>query len=98
MWLNRLWRRWLGRPHAPARRYGRRPRLKALEDRTLLSRYTAATVSDLINDITLSNTAGGSNRITLVANTTFQLTAVNNSTELFQDVRLVPPGVAPVTP
>jgi hypothetical protein len=55
--------------------------LKVRKDRTLLSQHTAATVTDLINDITLSYTAGGSNRITLVANTTFQLSVVNNTTD-----------------
>jgi len=41
--------------------------LEQLEDRALLTSYTAATVSDLITDINLSNKAGGSNTITLTA-------------------------------
>src|SRR5262249_28880128 len=45
------------------------------------SNYTAATVPDLIADINAANAAGGSNTITLVAGTTFTLTAVNNTTE-----------------
>jgi hypothetical protein len=61
-------------------RVSHRPRLEALEDRTLLSNYTAATVSELIADINAANKAGGSNTITLAANTTFDLTAVNNTT------------------
>jgi len=73
------------RPHtrrAPApRRHGFRPRLEGLEGRTLLSNYTAASVADLIADIKLSNQAGGSNTITLVAGNPFQLTAVDNTTD-----------------
>lgn len=59
-----------------------RPQLETLEDRTLLSNYTAATVSDLIADINAANAAGGVNTITLTAPTTspYVLTAVNNST------------------
>src|SRR6516164_7391948 len=41
--------------------------LEQLEDRTLLSSYSAATVSDLIADINAANSAGGSNTITLTA-------------------------------
>jgi hypothetical protein len=51
-----------------------------LEDRTLLSVYTAATVSQLIADINSANQAGGSNTINLTPNTIFDLTAVNNTT------------------
>jgi hypothetical protein len=58
-----------------------RPRLEQCEDRALLSSYTAASVSDLINDINAANAAGGTNTITLVASTTFDLTTVNNSTD-----------------
>ena len=59
-----------------------RPKLEALEDRTLLSNYTAATVSDLIADINAANKAGGTNTITLTAPTTspYVLTAVDNTT------------------
>ncbi len=55
--------------------------LEHLEGRALLSGYTAASVSALIADINLSNTAGGSNTISLTAPTTspYILTAVNNS-------------------
>jgi hypothetical protein len=54
-----------------------------LEDRTLMSNYSAATVSDLIADINAANQAGGSNTITLVAPATspYVLTAVNNTTD-----------------
>jgi hypothetical protein len=54
-----------------------------LEDRTLLSSYTAATVSDLIADINAANTVGGTNTITLTAPTTspYVLTAMNNNTD-----------------
>ncbi len=54
--------------------------LEQLEGRALLSSYSAASVSDLIADITAANTAGGANTITLTAATTapYVLTAVNN--------------------
>jgi hypothetical protein len=62
-------------------RRGLRPTLERLEDLTLLTHYTAATVSDLIADINASNRAGGSNTIALVAGNLFKLTAVENSTD-----------------
>jgi hypothetical protein len=65
---------------SPRQRANFRPMLEALEDRTLLSTYTATTGSDLIADINAANQAGGSNTIYLAANTTFDLTAVNNTT------------------
>jgi hypothetical protein len=43
----------------PRQRPTFRPRLEALEDRTLLSNYTASSVSDLIADIKAANSAGG---------------------------------------
>ena len=56
----------VSRPRPPGR--GRlRPRLEQCEDRTLLASYTAASVSDLINDINAANSGGGSNTITLAA-------------------------------
>jgi hypothetical protein len=51
--------------------------LERLEDRTLPSSYSAASVSGLIADINAANKAGGGNTITLTANTTFDLTKVN---------------------
>lgn len=67
------------RPSAP--RF--RPRLEALECRTLPSTYYAATASDLIADIRAANKAGGSNTIVLTAATTspYVVTAVDNSTD-----------------
>jgi hypothetical protein len=68
------------RPSAQGR--GRlRPRLEQFEDRTLLSSYSALTVSDLINDINAANKHGGTNTITLTAPTTspYVLTAVDNT-------------------
>jgi hypothetical protein len=58
-----------------------RPVLERLEDRTVLSNYTAASITDLIADINAANAAGGSNTITLVAGNAFTLAAVNNSTD-----------------
>jgi hypothetical protein len=55
--------------------------VEALEDRLLPSTYTAASVAELITDINAANAAGGSNTITLVAGTTFTLTAVDNTTD-----------------
>src|SRR6516164_1466913 len=66
-------------PSAALRR--RRLTLEQLEDRTLPSSYTAASVSDLVADINDANSHGGANTITLAANTTFVLTTVNNSTD-----------------
>ena len=65
----------------PASRRGLRPTLERLEDLTLLTNYTAATVSDLIADINASNQQGGSNTIALVAGNPFTLTAVDNTTD-----------------
>src|SRR6516164_2636107 len=78
MWLSKLCRRWPARtatletPPTPLRR-GLRPALEQLEDRTMLSTFTAA--------INAANAAGGANTITLVAGTTFNLTAVDNTTD-----------------
>jgi hypothetical protein len=45
------------------------------------STFTAATISDLIADITAANKAGGPNTIALGAGDTFSLTAVDNTTD-----------------
>ena len=63
------------------RRRGPRLGLERLEDRTLPSSYTAATVSDLIADINAANQGGGANTITLAASTTFTLKKVDNTTD-----------------
>jgi hypothetical protein len=42
------------------------------------SSFTAATVSDLIADINAANNSGGANTIALAANSTFELTKVDN--------------------
>jgi hypothetical protein len=55
--------------------------LERLEDRALLSSFTAATVSDLIADINAANAAGGSNTITLAKKTPFNLTVATNTTD-----------------
>jgi hypothetical protein len=84
---DRFWN-WLTQPRTPARLRARPPRrhhvqlgLLQLEDRALMSSNTAGTVADLIADINAANTGGGSNTITLVAGTTFTLTAVDNTTD-----------------
>jgi len=72
-----------GQPrNSASRRKKARLFLEHLEGRALLASYTAGSVSALIADINLSNTAGGSNTISLTAPTTspYILTAVNNST------------------
>src|SRR5262245_2941922 len=72
--------------HLSCSRAGRRRSpliLEPLEDRTALSNFNAATVSDLIADINAANAAGGTNTITLTAPTTspYVLTAVDNTTD-----------------
>lgn len=82
-WLTnhlRLSLRPASRRRAQAARPTFRPRLQRLEDRTVLSSFTAATTSALIADIAAANKAGGTNTITLAANSTFDLTTVNNTT------------------
>jgi hypothetical protein len=63
----------------PATPRCRKPLLEQLEDRSIPSAYTAASVSDLIADIHDANHHGGLNTITLVPGTTFELTAVDNT-------------------
>jgi hypothetical protein len=58
-----------------------RPVLQPLEDRAVLTTFTASNVTQLIADINQANSTGGSNTITLQANTAFTLTAVNNTTD-----------------
>ena len=55
-WIRKLFARPVSRSiKAPPRC---RPAVEALEDRTLLNAYTAATVADLINDINAANDKG----------------------------------------
>ena len=90
MWFNPWYRGWPNRPRTrssvasrPSPHRPGRLTLEQLEDRTLPSSFTAATVSDLIADLNASNKAGGSNTITLTAPTTspYVLTAVDNATD-----------------
>jgi hypothetical protein len=66
---------------AAPRRRGRRLALEQLEDRTVPSNFTATSVANLVADINAANAVGGSNTITLVAGTTFNLSAVDNTTD-----------------
>jgi hypothetical protein len=63
-----------------------------LEDRTLPSSYTAATVSDLIADINAANAVGGPNTITLAANKIFNVKAVDNTTDGPTGLPVIAPG------
>src|SRR5262245_51404776 len=87
----RLARQHKGRPRpsqSPAlRRRGTRPTCEQLEDRTVPSSFTAATVEQLIGDIEQANALAASsstpiqNTITLTPHKTFTLTAVDNTTD-----------------
>jgi hypothetical protein len=84
MWLATLRNRIFApqSPRPPARQLRLAPLLlECLEDRALPSAYTAASVADLIADIKATNHSGGSNTITLAANTAFVLTAVDNTAD-----------------
>jgi predicted outer membrane repeat protein len=85
MWLHELWQRCLGQPATSqprsAPRRGCKLRLEQLECRTVPTSYTAASVAELIADINAANKHGASNTITLAANTTFDLTTVDNQTD-----------------
>jgi hypothetical protein len=84
MWFSQLRNlvrgRWPAR-RSPSQRPGGRLGLEQLEDRLTPSNFTAASVSDLIADISVANKQGGANTITLAANTTFVLTTGNNTTD-----------------
>jgi hypothetical protein len=87
MSLNQLYRRWLARTRRVRKTPAPRRRnlcltLEQLEERTVPSCFTAASVADLVADINAANLAGGSNTITLAAGATFSLTTVNNATGL----------------
>ena len=62
-------------------RGGKRLVFEQLEGRALLASWIAASVADLIADINAANLAPGSNTIMLVAHKTFNLTAVDNTTD-----------------
>src|SRR5262245_5874735 len=84
MKLRAIFGHWLRRPRPvrppAARRRGLRLRLEQLEDRTVPSSFTAASVSELIADINAANLSAEADTITLVAGNTFTLTEVNNTT------------------
>ena len=77
--FDRLQRDWRRTPRRRRASYSCAP-AEVLEVRSLLSSYTAASVSALVTDINAANKGGGTNTITLAANATFDLTAVNNTT------------------
>jgi hypothetical protein len=88
MWFHSVLTRWASglrqsrRPRpCSAHRRGPRLALEQLEDRSLPSTYTAASVSDLIADIDAANLNGGPNTIVLASSTTFTLTATDNSSD-----------------
>ena len=56
--------------------------IERLESRKLFASFTAASVADLIADISAANAAGGSNTISLAAGSTFKLTDINSATGL----------------
>ncbi len=64
----------------PRSRGAHRLGMERLEPRSMLTSLTAANVSQLIADINAANNAGGASMITLAPNTTFDLAAVNNTT------------------
>ena len=80
-WIRRLFARMPRTARKAPARY--RPRLEALEERTLLASYVAMNAADLITDIRLANQAGGFNSILLNAapSAPYTLTAVNNTTD-----------------
>jgi hypothetical protein len=85
MWWNALWQRWQDGPRTGRRPSARRrPRvrlsLEPLEDRTVPSNYTAATVPELIAAIDAANQTADADTIVLAAGSRFTLTEVNNTT------------------
>jgi hypothetical protein len=82
-WRSHRQRQGWSRPLRSSRvgRHATRLTLERLEDRTLLSNFTAASVSDLIADINAANSAGGLNTITLTASRTspYVLSKVDNT-------------------
>lgn len=81
--FQRLQREWRRSPHRRQESHFYGP-AEVLAVRTLLSAAlpypTATNASQLVADINAANKAGGTNTITLAANTSFDLTAVNNTT------------------
>ncbi len=86
MWLNELWRRWMGqtpwqlrRRRHPSRMH-KRLTLEALEERTLLANFVAANTNDLIADINSGNQAGTPTLITLIPSTIYGFGQKDNQT------------------
>jgi hypothetical protein len=91
-WIRRLFARTPRTARKAPARY--RPRLEALEERTLLASYVAMNAADLITDIRLTNAAGGFNSIELKAapSAPYTLTAVNNTTDGANGLPVIAPG------
>jgi hypothetical protein len=89
MWLSSHLKNWRRLASDSRRRRPRRgrpdygPPVEALECRTLLTAYAAATAAQLVADINAANTNGGTNTITLTAPMTspYILTGVNNTAD-----------------
>lgn len=83
MWWKTFLLRWRGSAssdgRSSARRCRLRPTLEALEDRTLPSSYTAATVPELIASINAANQTPEADIIVLAAGSRFTLTEVNHT-------------------
>jgi hypothetical protein len=88
MWWQENYQRLVNRPRTgqwarpqAGRRHAARLGVELLEDRLTPSNFTAATVGQLIADISVANQAGGSNIIVLVGGKSFTLTAADNATD-----------------
>lgn len=85
MWFRSALDRWFTKPQghksAGAQRHCSRLAVEQLEDRMTPSTYGAASVSDLIADVNAANLNNGASTIVLAPNTTFTLTAADNTTD-----------------
>src|SRR5260370_13151614 len=98
-WLTPLLRSVIRGPERPPaertrtpKRQTFRPRIEQLEDRTVLSNFTASSAAELIADINAANATGGPNTITLVAGASFKLNAANNFTYCANELPVIASG------